>query len=1260
MGALRRPVADRRGNLPHTSLTGKVFLLVCVILGGAAGARSHRPVMSSAGAGDEVLTLPAHARGLEALVRQSAEAHAHGGHDHGGCGVGTPHAEAHFGVDDEADVTHVRYHHVEHPEVGAALSGPQHEERRRKLQFYATKNNDGSTFLPLEDADAAGLAQPIRIKVLWDVIEGTDFTGSRLGSNALQCTRIGGPISVPCEFSTSPDCMQIWDGCSVDDIVGPEGVVSDPNGFHKLEVMKTRLDFAVEYFRKAFKVKPVQVPIDLSPGVIDRFNLEDATTRVENADLVVIMTARPSPWAALNGYATCQQRDQHGRCIVGSYNWVPKVLTVADGQPSTSPDIVSAERHTALHELIHVLGGMQPNPTFIDEFGVPVVSGVYVREEDSSAWYRKPVAKIVTPRVVEMAREHFNCPTMRGMPLEDQPTGRAAHWEARIMGPEVMSYGTGTGETYMSDLTFAHLEDTNQYIANYSYTGNLVEMTGDTGGKGAPSKMEIVPQEGWVPPVVYSPGQLRWGRNEGCAFVENSAAEWSDQYRCSVHRDFACSYDNKMSAVCVLTPTWALPEDGTFTCGDCPEGQRDCDARCTLPNDQCDGGCKLPTMFQYFSAEQAAAAFPGASGIEAARTGGFSSAMDYAPVRLSYWNCQQANISSGSPLLEAEAGASPDLGGALGNAGDEMSLFGGQAYCPECRCFVSSLMDLSTGSVNPDFPQFGLCYRHNCFTEEYLQFAIENQLGDGMTWYKCPPEGGKVYIAGFSGAFHCPPAKQFCQFESITGIKYKETNPLWEWIFYATVLGLPTFIVLLCLLIPPFRYWAVHRGKYCCGVNHFTREGHVDADGEIDDDVVAEKPPKVPSMVLLGTNTLVLLCGLFLLGAAVYAVINGRVSDAGPMIIALSSTTVTFSVMGAYGAVKESRGISCVIVSYFYMVFPSCMGFIFFVLIAVLFPASLEAFLEKKWATIVDATPQNAVPETIEEGGGLQYFEDRIAAVVVVITVMFIIFCLNLIMSCWIITPPIVASTMMIIASYSFVFMGFCIVGMGGYVTAFQSDLGADVSTFAAIAVCFGVYLMAANILAVAAAFKKDRTYLLSSMCCELLTFLLFCAGSAGVFAIVPDVGDMMDSLTDVQRAALTRKMGLAGLSRGELVASLQAQARSLGLFFAVITLVVLCQMVSNGYFLYRVRRHVKLMNSRRVKVVPYTTNKKELGPDGEPVPASTMVSDKHRRHHHRHHHHGSSRRHRSGEHGSSRHHRHHGSRRHHGRHEIRGPEPLV
>ena len=49
------------------------------------------------------------------------------------------------------------------------------------------------------------------------------------------------------------------------------------------------------------------------------------------------------------------------------------------------------------------------------------------------------------------------------------------------MGPEVMSYGTGAGESYLSNITIAFLEDTNQYRFDSGAGGRLIADVAVTG-----------------------------------------------------------------------------------------------------------------------------------------------------------------------------------------------------------------------------------------------------------------------------------------------------------------------------------------------------------------------------------------------------------------------------------------------------------------------------------------------------------------------------------------------------------------------------------------------------------------------------------------------------------------------------------------------------------------------------------------------------------------------------------------------------------
>ena len=95
----------------------------------------------------------------------------------------------------------------------------------------------------------------------------------------------------------------------------------------------------------------------------------------------------------------------------------------------------SAGLHTALHELMHILGGVGPSGPFIDDTGAPQ------RPEDvwqlglDSGYGDKPMTYIVTPRVRAITRAAFGCDSLPGFALEDVELGRGVHWEVRVCRP---------------------------------------------------------------------------------------------------------------------------------------------------------------------------------------------------------------------------------------------------------------------------------------------------------------------------------------------------------------------------------------------------------------------------------------------------------------------------------------------------------------------------------------------------------------------------------------------------------------------------------------------------------------------------------------------------------------------------------------------------------------------------------------------------------------------------------------------------------
>jgi hypothetical protein len=82
-------------------------------------------------------------------------------------------------------------------------------------------------------------------------------------------------------------------------------------------------------------------------GGADKHSLQNDT------DMAIIMTARPSPEVSISGFATCLQSDQFSRCTVGQFNWVPDVLDIIN---ANSDHVIRSDRHTAAHEIAHLLG----------------------------------------------------------------------------------------------------------------------------------------------------------------------------------------------------------------------------------------------------------------------------------------------------------------------------------------------------------------------------------------------------------------------------------------------------------------------------------------------------------------------------------------------------------------------------------------------------------------------------------------------------------------------------------------------------------------------------------------------------------------------------------------------------------------------------------------------------------------------------------------------------------------------------------------
>jgi leishmanolysin-like peptidase len=81
-------------------------------------------------------------------------------------------------------------------------------------------------------------------------------------------------------------------------------------------------------------------------------------------------------------------------------------------------------------------------------------------------------AMIVTPKVRAIARNQFDCQSLEGAKLENQPTGTDSctgdHWDEHDYYPEALSGVISPTTNVLSHLTLALMEDTGWYQANYT------------------------------------------------------------------------------------------------------------------------------------------------------------------------------------------------------------------------------------------------------------------------------------------------------------------------------------------------------------------------------------------------------------------------------------------------------------------------------------------------------------------------------------------------------------------------------------------------------------------------------------------------------------------------------------------------------------------------------------------------------------------------------------------------------------------------
>jgi len=339
--------------------------------------------------------------------------------------------------------------------------------------------------------------------------------------------------------------------------------------------ISTILPLAGNFWSQALSVVPVSGNLVISPAELDqrmycgdpslsKVPAEHMSTGVPDVDLIIYVSGSDNPmFCAPDTLAVAVpcNFDQFDRPTAGAVNvCLGNINLQSDGTASSA--LVTSYKEVTMHEIAHVLGltsdtfrfywdpntgkPRTPRPFAITDvtcvtgqnqtIALPANNTVVLTNDDVGRRY----AIIVTERVRTIARNQFNCQSLLGGNLENEPTNPASclgdHWDERLYYPELMTPVISSTTNFLSPITLAIMEDSGWYVANYTQS-------------------------------IVTP----WGLGAGCDFVNakclnvsssgTTVPDFNKGYFCSVENEKGCSqgFTHKMACT-ILDYAYFVPQ----------------------------------------------------------------------------------------------------------------------------------------------------------------------------------------------------------------------------------------------------------------------------------------------------------------------------------------------------------------------------------------------------------------------------------------------------------------------------------------------------------------------------------------------------------------------------------------------------------------------------------------------------------------------------------------------------------------------------
>ena len=273
----------------------------------------------------------------------------------------------------------------------------------------------------------------------------------------------------------------------------------------EIYIKKTVLTEVIRKLSSLIKVKgPYKIPFFEETSCDSIISIPEIYSKNEtDTDLILFVKLIYEETGYL-AYATpCAMSDFDNRPNIGVISINEKYLSFENGN-------IKKMVYTLIHEIYHILA---ISPVLYEYYLQPIDKIMKISTKNG-----KEIISLTTPKLLKFAKNHYNCPTITGIPLENEGLKASAgsHFEKIDLGNELMT-SQMTGNPSLSGFTLNLLEDSGWYKINFDLQENFL-----------------------------------WGKNKGCDFFYNCDNNTNLEF-CQNESEISCSENYEFKTVCAFS-----------------------------------------------------------------------------------------------------------------------------------------------------------------------------------------------------------------------------------------------------------------------------------------------------------------------------------------------------------------------------------------------------------------------------------------------------------------------------------------------------------------------------------------------------------------------------------------------------------------------------------------------------------------------------------------------------------------------------------